>query len=277
MLPKDSSYTMIIIAPRNSGKSTLIKQLLDSEKNRFYNGLIISGSEKNSPFFSNFIPKKLIKYEFKDKYVDKVEKVYQLSTKIGEKKYRKESVVVLDDVSNHLKKKDNKSATDLFTNGRHYQASVIVTTQYATSIPPCWRENTDIILIGKLRGEKSMKCTHEMVSSVFPDYKQFKSILKKYTRNYKFLLVTLNVKQDEDSSSDISDLDDNDYIKMNCFYVKCDPTLKTKLLPDEFRTKEEIFKHYSNIGKEIVKDRQNNLYIRRNDNSLKLVHKNRIK
>lgn len=264
MIPDNNPFNIIIISPTSTGKSTLITCILSRFCNKFYNACVISGSEEDDPYFSKFIPKKFIKYEFKDKYIDKIKETYNLMKEMNEPKHKRESIIILDDVSNELKGK-NKNMTNLFTRGRHMQSSVIVTTQYAKSIPSVWRENAQFIFIGELKNENSINAVYELVSCVFPTKDIFKYLLKKYARNYKFLCVNMRSKKSESDSDSSRSVDfeamDIEIIKRQVHVVKPDPKLRTKLLPDEFRTKKEIIDHYNHIGRDVHRDSKNNLFV----------------
>jgi len=89
----------------------------------------------------------------------------------------------------------------LFTKGRHYKISLMITAQYPYHIPPICRVNCDFIAVGQLNTQGIEILTKEFLMGEITR----KDFLKMYydsTNNYKFLLINNN------SSSDNSNLDE---------------------------------------------------------------------
>ena len=256
-ISKTIPFTSFIIAPKNCGKSLLLKTFLHSQRNRFLYGLLASQTEGQTGFFKEFCPKSLIRIGYKPSYP---ERLLKRGEQLSERRVtpdKKQTLLLADDCLTDLKRND-EATKKCFFNGRHYGISTVITSQYPSLIPNDWRENCDYFFIGPLRGNNARECMYKMVESIFPSKELFYNYLNKYTRNYKFLVVQLTTEGQvlEDSNSDDSfDLvkDVNNQIKTSVFWCRSDPKLKTKCFPDIYRDENELRSQYNAINKTLRK------------------------
>lgn len=260
-------FTALILAPRGSGKSYIIKEILHAQRNRFYYGIFVNKTENGNKFFSSMAPKKLVKTEYKDRYPMQLMQRGNSLIDNGIGKVKRQTVLVVDDALNDLKNSCRNMA-ECFFNGRHFDISIVLTTQYCSKIPSEWRENCDYVFIGALRGRNSLEAAYRTVESVFPSFALFRKYVSKYVRNYNFLAVRLsqqpgtNNYDAQSSCSSVNSVQEAiDIIKQQCFIARADVNRKTKILPDVFRTDDEVYQHYSSIGKTVRKDSTGQWYV----------------
>ena len=93
-------------------------------------------------------------------------------------------LVILDDID--VTKKNDKVA-ELFTQERHYNISVIVSSQNASYfLSPTIRTNIDYLAFRKI--ENSYKETLWNVCDIEMSFKDFKSFMRDNATDYKFIL-----------------------------------------------------------------------------------------
>ena len=110
-----------------------------------------------------------------------------------------QTLFILDDMSfgGNLKKHKNGAIAKLFCNGRHYLASVILTSQKYTDILPTCRENAS--------GAILFKCSDKQVDTISEDHnfltegkKQFKTMFREATTEpHSFLVVNYSNNPDK--------------------------------------------------------------------------------
>ena len=170
-------FTMCIHAPSRSGKSVVLSNFLYNEgfnfKKRFGKIIFISPT---------ILIDKTLEYARED---DEVVKIYEddllenldnvLTTilaqqkKDHEKEESKSLLLILDDCLAYLK---NKSLSYLATKNRHYNISMILTTQYYKKLDPVIRANSTHWLLFKTHTEKEHSTIIEEFNS-FPEFEKF--------------------------------------------------------------------------------------------------------
>jgi hypothetical protein len=150
----ESSFFMIVVGKPKSGKTTFVFNMLINKeiyKKVFKNILYVCPENSRNSVDSNplsdldpnhlfdFLSKEVkeqIEYN-KDKYKETPEKHYQ-------------QLLLIDDCTAFLKDKHNVlMLNDLVMNRRHNALSIILLTQYVTSIPPAVRSQYNAIVIFK--------------------------------------------------------------------------------------------------------------------------------
>ena len=85
----------------------------------------------------------------------------------------------------------------LFTKGRHYKITLIITAQYPYHIPPIARVNCDYICVGQLNTQGLEILTNEFLSGSLTK-QDFIKMYYKSTNDYKFLLINNNSTANND-------------------------------------------------------------------------------
>jgi hypothetical protein len=161
-------------------------------------GVIFSGTEEASPFFSNFIPDIFIHSEYDPGLIDNVlknqRKKIRESKDLGKSESGKTKennfYIVLDDLLHDASSwKKDKTIKNIFFNGRHYNLLFILTMQYPLGITPELRSNIDYVFIFNEPSVKNRKKIYEDYCSIIPSFDHFCNILDTCTQNYECLVV----------------------------------------------------------------------------------------
>jgi len=196
-----------------SGKTNLLTNLLLQDDQRLYkenfkgeNIIVFSGSlgidKKLDKIISQLdVPESNLFPQFDE---DTLEALLDITKDnyddaIAEGEKPQHTLFILDDMSfgGNLKKHKNGAIAKLFCNGRHYLASVILTSQKYTDILPTCRENAS--------GAILFKCSDKQVETISEDHnflkegkRQFKTMFREATTEpHSFLVVNYSNNPDK--------------------------------------------------------------------------------
>ena len=164
-------------------------------------GVVFSGTEQASPFFSEFIPDSYIHPTYNPELMDQL--MIRQRKKIRESKARGIGIngkhkdnnffIVLDDMLHEAQMwKKDETIKSIFFNGRHYNFMFFLTMQYPIGIPPDLRSNIDYVFIFNEPSLKNRKNIYENYASVIPSFEHFCNILDKCTQNHECLVIKLS-------------------------------------------------------------------------------------
>lgn len=191
--------TYVFISMRNSGKSKSIRNLIVEllEKIPHHNIILFSTTAYNnlnddykflvdSPFAKVFPGDK--------KEIDShIDEILNHCKAMKKKKKDYSIMVIFDDID--VTKKNDKVA-ELFTQGRHYNLSVIVSSQNAAYfLDPTKRSNIDYLGFRKV--ENTYKKTLWNMCNTKMKFEEFKDFINENTTDYKFILYD-NTSQTKD-------------------------------------------------------------------------------
>ena len=177
-------------AMRGSGKSEMLRYLVMAEQHKFNKIFIISPTNITNGFYNDFIPKENIFSEWSDEWVENLIEILKNLNK--NKKSQTDSpknvLLVLDDCCSNTRFHSSRTFEKIFTTGRHYFLSCIITSQYITHIPPSARTNCDYILVSNLNNNNVQILADEYTLGNCTR-KQFIEIYKKAIPDHGFLLI----------------------------------------------------------------------------------------
>lgn len=148
-------FATIISASRNSGKSILVKYLYKNiwKPKKFFDVVIIFSKTLCNGFYQQFIDTKLLY----DKYVpEALHSLQNIAKKYMHEGKRFNFLCILDD-SISLRQKYDEPLTDMFTQGRHYGASIVFITQKLSYASLTWVNNATEIIIMRNRSPKELE------------------------------------------------------------------------------------------------------------------------
>lgn len=183
------------IAPRNSGKSILIKDLLYHHQD-IPAGLVISKTDKLCHYYDKFIPPILIHDRYKPELLDKL---FERQQKGIEEKWKNPyCFLIFDDTLSEANswKKDER-VNEIFYNGRHYKILFLLTMQAPMGIPPGLRCNIDFTFILRNTNSKSRKDLYENYAGMFPTKEIFEKVLDSCTEDYNCLVIDNTTKSNK--------------------------------------------------------------------------------
>lgn len=177
---------VVTIAKRRSGKSFLIRDWLFHHRNRFFAGIVMSGTEEGNGFYEKEvgIPPSFIYNDFNEQALQRLVDRQRRMTTEGT---AKSVYVILDDLAFDRKVWSKPVIRQLLMNGRHWKISVYITLQYFLEVSPAFRANIDLIVLLKdnLHREKLYKTFFQML----PNYGMFNQIMDSCTSDYKALIL----------------------------------------------------------------------------------------
>jgi hypothetical protein len=191
--------TVTLVAKRNSGKSFLLKWLVEEHKEDFKKIFVICPTESVNGFYqrNGFISPECIFDDYNEEWVDSlIEKMSRANAgKTSDK--AKHVLLILDDLVADINFHNSPSLKKLFVRGRHVFISVIITSQHLNSIPPVARTNSDYVCVGQLnKAGLDILCEEYITAGLSKD--QFVKIYKNNTKDYSFLVINNNSTKTDD-------------------------------------------------------------------------------
>jgi len=165
------NYTAMIVAKRGSGKSTLIKDLV-METNVQFDQVIVFSDTAFNKFYDGWVD------EIYQAFEPEVLEVLLLEQTLAPAEERPTILIIIDDTS----KEDIYSSpvlSKLFTQGRHFGISVILSLQKLQMTNTTTRENVDYVFILSQYNKKT-------IDTIIEEYMDFSDA--KFDRKYKYKL-----------------------------------------------------------------------------------------
>lgn len=190
-----------IIAPSNSGKSWIVRNIMYIMRN-IPSCVVIAPTDKMNKFYDDFVPSSYIYHEFKQDIIPKIlnrqKKIIEKNEKrISEKKKIIDPRIcfIMDDCmsSKHLWLKDT-NITEILFQGRHYNLTFILTMQYCLGILPELRTQFNYVFLLGEDNAASRKKLYEHWCGVVPSYSMFENIFTQVTENYGCLVINNRIK-----------------------------------------------------------------------------------
>ena len=187
-----------LCAMRGSGKSEMLRYIVMAEQDKFYKIFVISPTHATNNFY-NFIPKENIFSEWSDEWIESLLLALKNinKNKQSQKDNPKNVLLILDDCCSNTKFHNSKTFEKIFTTGRHYFLSCIITSQYITHIPPSARVNCEFILISNLNNNNIQILADEYTLGNCTR-KEFINIYKQSIPNHGFLLINNSSTKNND-------------------------------------------------------------------------------
>ena len=160
-----------VIGTRGTGKSTLVKSVLEATKNMFSQGTFINNSPTK---YDGVLTKTDIFYEFDKSIIDEfIERQKVLNR---EKSPNPRACIVLDDcmLDENFRETELRS---LIFNGRHWNITTFVVMQYPSDIPPCIRTSFQGVFVFPNSNKSTHKKIWEQYAGCVPEFSQFCEIL----------------------------------------------------------------------------------------------------
>lgn len=178
-------YTTLIAAPRRSGKTTLVKTILEGLAERgWYTNVSIWTKTKSDMEYAGIVPDYCIHEGLNAQGVQALTSLmlYQKAqvTKM-QKSMRNDknimSLVVLDDViSDEYAVRNAGLFDEIFFNGRHWKVAFILLSQDIKAIPPKLRGNLDLFITFNPGEIRTMKEIVETFLPAFENVREFQEV-----------------------------------------------------------------------------------------------------
>ena len=189
-----------LIAKRNSGKSVLLKHLVNSEKHKFHKIFVLCPTEKINRFYSDIVSDECIFDNYDEKWMNKlIDKMTEINANKPTKE-RKHILLILDDCVSDTNFHQSPTIKKLFLRGRHINISLLITTQYIYLISPSMRNNIDWVMCGQMNQQSIFLLTNEYLSGNISK-EEFVKMYNRCTKDYNFLVINNNSVKDDDLNS----------------------------------------------------------------------------
>jgi hypothetical protein len=189
------NFSMLVYGSRRAGKSTMVRYIVESNNlnDKFDHIVCISTNHDTLNEMSEYISGNLQYSEFNPTVLKNLCKISE-ECEVNNK--AKKFLIILDDINNDAR--NDKTINNIYATGRHFNASIIIISQHVTSLSPNTRNNSDIILIGRVNTAIEKKCIienfllgarDEDTNMTESEYKFYRRLIKKYTSNFNFIVI----------------------------------------------------------------------------------------
>lgn len=188
---KGCSPTILIVGRRESGKTTIAKDILN-EFNDMSSKTIVITSDHNKEIWENYVDEKNIFNKFDSEILKEIIEKQRKIIKRGEINLREYSelgvCLIIDEISydNFFK---NKYIRDILFNGRFYNITLIITYQHLTSIFPDILSNIDYFIFCYDNNIENLKRFYMYFFGIIEKFDDFKKIFKDSTENNGYLII----------------------------------------------------------------------------------------
>lgn len=194
--------TTSLVAKRNSGKSVLLKYLVDCCKEKFFKIYVVCPTESINNFYSSMVQQNCIFEQWDENWCEELIKAMTVQNKGKTKDQLKKILIILDDVVSDTNFHQSPALKKLYTRGRHIGIGIIITTQYLNSLPPVARNNCDWLVAGQMNhASVSLLCEEYLSGSL--DKKDFIKLYNRATKDYGFLVINNTSIKDNDDLNQI--------------------------------------------------------------------------
>ena len=190
----DKPVTLLIVAPRGSGKSVLLGDFLYTNRGFFDDVHVFAGSAAVFADFKHQLPPSRLSMGFSDDRMNTCMEQFKRTTEIMAEKCREEGrffngVIVLDDLGFDNSVFKALSVLEAFMNSRHARLSIVLCLQFVTSMPPMIRAQIDIVIALRNAIKQSQKQLHDFFFGIFDHLADFRKVMNKATENFGALVV----------------------------------------------------------------------------------------
>tara|TARA_R110002072_G_scaffold13429_4_gene56464 strand:+ start:12271 stop:13053 length:783 start_codon:yes stop_codon:yes gene_type:complete len=176
----------VLIGKRNTGKSTLVTDILYHKKH-LPAGIVMSATEEGNHHYQQFVPDLFI-YSDYDK--DAIERVLERQRQILlHKKPIQPAFILLDDCMYDKKFMKDTCIRKCFMNGRHWKIFFMLTMQYCMDLTPDLRANVDYVFILRENIIQNREKLYKSFFGIFPTFDMFNQIMNACTENYECLVL----------------------------------------------------------------------------------------
>ena len=185
---KDDS-TIAIIAPRRSGKSVLVKDIMYHKRNNFQYGLVVSSTENVNRFYGEFIPDIYIHTEYDPVRIGAFIQQQTVRVMKEGKNDNNKAFLILDDVLHDQKIwKNDTSLKNVFFNGRHINLFFCILIQDTMGLSPAFRSNLDATIIFYNEKLNEHEKLFKYYSSQLSNFKSFQHVYNTVCKDHRCLI-----------------------------------------------------------------------------------------
>ena len=189
----------LLCGKRRSGKSVLLKHLLQAEKHKFSKVWVFCPTESLNFFYADIIPKENIFSEYNEKWAEALISkmtIINEGKKEGDKDF-KNCLIILDNCIAFTDFHQSESLKKIYSMGRHAGIGIVCTTQYLKSVSPLIRTNSDYIYVGQMNSQSLDILSDEYLSGGLLK-QEFIKMYNRCTKDFNFLVINNNSVLNDD-------------------------------------------------------------------------------
>ena len=168
----------------HSGKSTAIEYILHKYRKKIDYCIVFCNTCFTGKSF-NFIPEKFVHNEYKEEVLINA---MGIQSELVKQRITKNLMIVFDDCL-FDKQFTSPSFKKLITMYRHFNISILLSTQFPNVLPPIFRANAFQVLIFQNTTHRAIQALYESYGQTFDTFNEFKSFMNKNTNNYQFIYI----------------------------------------------------------------------------------------
>jgi len=244
-----STHTVVLLGKRDTGKSTVAKDILYYHRD-VPMGAVICPTEPVNPTYSHFIPSIFIHDQYHHSIVDNLmnrqrklkQMIIEHEAKYGSCNLDSRVFLIMDDCGADADAwAKSQPIRNLFMNGRHSNVMALITMQYPMGIPPTLRSNIDFVFILRENVMGNRKRIWENYAGIFRTFDMFCEVMDQCTENYEMLVICNNSK-----SNNITDC---------VFWYKAERHPPFRMCSEQFWELDAQAKHRQKMAAEEAKER----------------------
>lgn len=161
---------ILFAGKRRTGKSTTCDNLMEKTMQHIPFGIVMSETTMNG-FWQKRVPEALCFQGWREDILLALKaRQVKMMAKYGAKDPRTFAFIILDDViADQNAIRFSKTINSFFTEGRHLNITVMITTQYMKGIGPMLRGNMDIVFLQPIYGLGDRKTINELYAGWLPN------------------------------------------------------------------------------------------------------------
>ena len=176
----------VLIGKRNTGKSTLVTDILYHKKH-LPAGIVMSATEEGNHHYQQFVPDLFIYSDYDREAIERVlERQRQILLR---NKPISPAFILLDDCMYDKKFMKDTCIRKCFMNGRHWKIFFMLTMQYCMDLTPDLRANVDYVFILRENIIQNREKLYKAFFGIFPTFDMFNQIMNACTENYECLVL----------------------------------------------------------------------------------------
>ncbi|MDB4588397.1 hypothetical protein N9095_00295 [bacterium] len=176
----------VLIGKRNTGKSTLVTDILYHKKH-LPAGIVMSATEEGNHHYQQFVPDLFIYGDYDREAIERVlERQRQILLR---NKPIQPAFILLDDCMYDKKFMKDTCIRKCFMNGRHWKIFFMLTMQYCMDLTPDLRANVDYVFILRENIIQNREKLYKAFFGIFPTFDMFNQIMNACTENYECLVL----------------------------------------------------------------------------------------
>lgn len=187
-------FLLLINGKQGSGKSHFINYIMRENMlspNKWDYGIVFSNTCWENGSWE-FLPEAYVYEEYNEKILDNLMKIQKQNL---EKNINTHAFVIFDDCLDDKDQFTSTSLKKLSTQLRHYNISLIISTQYPHLVPPRFRANSMYAVFFDIgSGVRELEALYNAYGQRFRNYNEFKEYYYKNISDHKFIMYN----KDED-------------------------------------------------------------------------------